>query len=300
MLKLASLEVPVGQLQDFFGFQQTNDSKYIYHNYFTANVLKDALLSTPLVQKYNIIDDIIVMITEYYGIIGWSNIDKSDNINIIESTDKIISYAVLKNKKIDTSVERTFYNLILFNEWIDINCNKKIFKYIFKVDKIINSQMSYSDFSELNIGFITPKFIKNINIGPKKLKFKELSHADLDNIIGRDKHGNSIRWSSDGETCEYVYKSDSIADRVCTINWKGFVNAFEKMKDFNKYFLFEINLIKNIINVKCNAMLSGNKIYQHDIPAALLKSIEETQQFKICAMLFTRDEKPFSIGIVRV
>ena len=84
-----------------------NNKDKIYYNYFSKDELFNTLKPLIIIFNNNIIDDIINIIIDFYGIFkGWSNNinDKFGNVNIYESNDKYINYALFNYSKKPPSV----------------------------------------------------------------------------------------------------------------------------------------------------------------------------------------------------
>ena len=168
-------------------------------NYFDINRSKNVLISSDYIKIYDIIDDIIVIICKYCGIVDWSDIDKSNNISIVQSNDNKISYAICeRNDKNDAGT----YDDICFDEWINIDSNKSIFKYVFKA---------------------TPKFINPFVITKERyitLRVGILvrtSHTDFDiNNINNHKE-NLFFWCTNGTNCAFAFNNDQY--KLLHIKW---------------------------------------------------------------------------------
>ena len=285
--------IPV--LADYFAkFKNQKDLNYIYYKYYDINDLQKTLLNTKYIDEYNIIIDIINIICEYHGITQcWTKDEtyKSNNIVVINSNDNLISYAIAERNRQN---DRLVHDSILFNDWIDINCNKKIFRYLFKV----NEHFYYyrPDHPAINIGIITKKFIKNeaVHIDNFKIDKTTLRHHYAPGF-GMD--GDSLGWYVE-QNCYCYYKSKSTGDRIYT-NWNKFENKME-INDINSYFLFEVNLVENNIRIISNAFKSESKVYKYSIPETLLNIINKEECFTIAYSIIIDRPAYFALGLVKL
>ena len=98
---------------------------YYHYRYSDIDSLRRALSLCDYVIQYNIIDDIITIICQYYPFVDWSMIDKSNTISITNSNDNKISYATFNDYS-----GHSKHNTILLNESI-LTINKhKINQFI--------------------------------------------------------------------------------------------------------------------------------------------------------------------------
>ena len=108
----------------------------ICHRYFHLKELKDMLLQSELVSEIAKDDEAIneninivsisTIICEYIGLTKWDSNAKDKNIVIRHSNDGEIEYAILKHENM------LWRDTILMNEWIGLNKNKLIHRYVLK------------------------------------------------------------------------------------------------------------------------------------------------------------------------
>ena len=265
-----------------------DDSAALYYSYFDIKDLHDALLSTTCIQKYDIIPGIINIICEYNGITNWSNIDKSDNISIISSKDNKISYAIAKRIHDE---EQWIGDTILFNQWINLDCNKSIYNYIFRVTQYnsIDNTDKIQAYA-LNIGIISSKYSLN-----------NLTDIMEDKTtLGMEKSGHSICWYYSGYGSRFYHKIKSSSDT--TLQWNRYFvkNGFKN--DENSYFMMEINFKTNQMKVTCLALdkvPSTDKTVIYDIPKEFIKQIETDEMFRVGMTLTSRHGGVYGVGLVR-
>ena len=92
----------------------------VYYHFHAAEQLRNVLFSTDCIQSYNVIKDIVNIIISFVGTLDWSAIDKSDNIGVINSSDKKISYAILQRLRQNPWNNKRYDNIFL-NQWTNID-----------------------------------------------------------------------------------------------------------------------------------------------------------------------------------
>ena len=263
---------------------------HTYHNFYNLADLKRALKKTFYIEALNVIDGIIDIICIYHGILSWSESDKLGNIEINESNDQTISYA-----KVIAS-ETYGCGTIFLNEWIDLKCNKKIFKYIFKVTEMGQCTRCWvwDAFRELEIGFASAKFV------PKVSKID--SNTVIPQKLGNDRNHASISWYSDGSRSRF-YHFGMIVKKSCfftdAIAWHEFKTSKGfKLYDKDCFFMLEINLIDNHFTIVCGAM--KETVSKCDIPNELINQINEMETFRIGVSLYASNPANFAVGLVKI
>ena len=279
------------------------DFKNVYYNIYNINDLKNALLSSEYVTKYNIIDDIINIICKYNGILDWTNDDKykSNVINVINTNNNLISYAIVDT---DNPSHVSRYDTIFLNQWFDINCNKKIFKYIFKVNKHYSTTNYPFCGPDTIIGIITNRMIKEqdlINKSNADNGKQDLSKHHY--AVGEDECGNSFGWNVCSNICSFYFKNDYDdegpgKDSKLT-KWCKF-GRIMKIDDIDSYFLLEINLIKKTMKIISTAFGSFDKIQETSIPETVLNAIKDEEMFTIAYSVNIIEPGHFAFGLVKI
>ena len=72
-----------------------NNNKFIYYHYFNKNDLFNVLTQTYFISHLNVCNNLIDIICDYYGITKYCTKNKKGNINIYDSHNNKISYAIL-------------------------------------------------------------------------------------------------------------------------------------------------------------------------------------------------------------
>ena len=85
-------------LKKHFKIEDGFDFVSVYPSNFDINEIKIAISTSNYVQKYNIIPEIIDIILNYIEIVKFSQTYKSSNIELINSNDNSIEYAILNQK----------------------------------------------------------------------------------------------------------------------------------------------------------------------------------------------------------
>ena len=260
-----------------------------YHNFYSITHLKQVLLEAPYIDDFNIIDDIVDIICTYHGILEWSESDKSSNIEIIGSKDQTISYAKVK---LISKIQDNGYGTIFFNEWIDLACNKKIFKYILKVSEMVHRKgLIKSGFRELQIGLVSTNFDA------------QLECITESTILGDDKKGASISWYCIGARSSFYYLGAEVPKcSTYEIAWHEFkVSRGFKSCDKDCFFMLQIDLINKRFEIVCGAIKdSETAVAKCDIPDQLVNQINETQTFRIGLSFFISTPGSFAVGLVKI
>ena len=252
----------------------------VYHNYYNVVELANVLLSTKYIKSCNVIPDIVNIICEFHGIVGWSEFDKSDNIKIMNSDDNNIKYAILESDKTNDSL---LYDRILLNEWINIDCGKKIFRYLFKVNRLYRPKNG-DPYPLFQIGFLTRKF--------KRILY---TSVDDDSCVCSSKY--SIGCKCDGD--EIWHRFGSSAKGKTKVSWRYFEN---EMIGSKSCMLIELNLIDKEFKVYCEATaLNDDYSFTQPIRKSLIDIIEQADLESVILSLEIMIRRPgfFSIGLVK-
>ena len=89
-----------------------------YHHYFSFDMLKSALKQTELIEKLQVIDDMLHIICTFCGITKWSQTDKSSQIRVINSKDDNIEYAIITQDSNQLSTINQYHNIFV-SDWIN-------------------------------------------------------------------------------------------------------------------------------------------------------------------------------------
>ena len=310
-LKLPDLELKRDELKQSLEKHLVHDDDdyykdkkiiYNYGNNKSFESLKTLLLSTYYIEKYNIIAGLVEIICDYIPYDIWSvedtnnNKDKSEYASVIESNDNSMSYAVSRYKEIENGY---WAQTILFDETMTINYNKSIkdkiiYRYIFKY---WNTNATHW---QMCIGII------------KSNALMPLSWNTNDGLIGFEKKDESLGLHLDGI---YATFYGSVLPRGhkkrCSCSW----TQKNKQKDNNKfdeYFLFEIDLMQNVVRVVCSAFdvvrdMKKEKIKQLScsIPQKFIKIIQKEGSFRlglswVAPFHNPKTSKYFGLGVVRL
>ena len=282
----------VPEFLEFIAKQVEIDLINAYYNFYSLKNLRDTIRSSKYIQLFKIIDDVINIICEYHGFnMGWS-----DDYNYISNNIKIKNTPSFSNAvsiKNSMNFDRE-YDSLLFNEWIDIDCNKKIFNFIFKfcdprIDRIYGFGFKVPFI--FNIGIITKKFISeqyDMYDYRGYCEYKETKHHYRP---GYDQFGYSISFEINYNDCDFIFKG------------KKCINGNNcKISNLNQsYFLFQINLINNKIKIISNDYTFGyqNKSMEFLIPQVLLNTINNSKLFTIGASTYRANFDELQIVFVR-
>ena len=274
----------------------------MYYNYFDKDKLRQTLLSRDYVSsEYEMIPEVVNIIVDYCGITNWFHIDKSRNISLIESDDKNISYAILRNDK-----SQTVYHSIFLNDWIELDLQststittaKKVFKYIFKCTQLdcsnncsnLSSSNTYIG-TGMDIGFYV-KTSKN-----KKMKF---TNVTANEVIGAGKDGNSMACAANSRGRAFSTSGIGINDVRQRISWNDFIveQRFDNTSK-DSYFMVQLDFISNKMSVICGAFENQKKCHQHEIPKAIIKQLQQTDQICVGSSLEMTVAGAFEIVLLR-
>ena len=217
----------------------------IYYHYFDKNELKSVLKSIEC-DHFELNDDLINIICEYYCITQWSKLsnEKSKKISTYNSNDNMISYAICNPNNDDSELGS---DTILLNTIIDKKV-KSIYRFMFKNVLINNNDAT----SFLRIGILT----KNFN---------ELNTDRAgDSYIGCDEE--SICWSY------YNYGQDGgqlYLPGECAFIHDGMLSPrielnMNDSQSIDSYFLIEINLSSKKFRVFLPAFDKSNTQNEKD------------------------------------
>lgn len=240
IVKLPDLGVTMKQrLTQIFGLNDgTSSNNNTAHNYYSIPKLRESIESSEFIVKYNIPTCLIVEISNYVGIVQWSNTNKSDSIDIMSSADDNIQYAVVNAVNSQkTNTDRDDYILtqsILLDDWIDVDADRT-FKYLFKICHDTNTYIGHETF--LSIGLINSNFDASLT-----------NHIGQSGGIGSNGDDKSLAW--------YINFNDQHCDIIPTKkSFKTHIDATKHENCFD-FIMFEINLVEKRIAVFSDSFIN--------------------------------------------
>ena len=267
---------------------------------------------------------------------SWSTVDISSKIQIIDSKDSKISYAVLKltqqdiNQATPHNVNRwdpNYYlslgrnETIMFDKWINLenNCNLKVYQYIFRV--IFPNRWIYPQFS---IGLITSNVTcdknNNNDNNNNNSDFDVVENIQWQNTIGRNTKFASIAFISDGNKCFFYSHGKKIRKHSVetsknnkhqgrnfnSIDWGYFIKG-ERALINNcdvpvDYFMIRFDFRKNFnrFSVICSAIDNVNKCWTCQMTKKFVSAVNQSKRVRVALTLHLREPGTFGLGLIKV
>lgn len=243
------------ELRDQGNTETDNKGSWYNHTFFTFDQVTRNLLLCPLVIKFAIPNELLDIISKFVGITSWSLADKSNQINIYQSKDTQIQYALLhETQNVGSKNNQNKFHTIFLNEWIGTDMDyvneKYVFRYIFKYFASRKNNSGNSRiFSRLFVGFITC----DGHIDSKKL------FEDYNVCIGQNDIRSSVAWlCTTSNVCRFQTSSSKT---------KYFKTQLMELKGKNTYFMIEIDLDRKQFKVINSAF--GSYMCKNDGKSAL-------------------------------
>ena len=294
----------IKQLLVKLGIKQDNR---VYCSYYSIDSLKNAINECKLIQKLDIIDDIINIICQFCGITKFSQKEKSKSISVLNSNDSDTEFAILTQNVYKVThrhrQRQTLYHTIVFNEWIHVSENKRfnnksIYRYLFKLFtdfEVHHNNLTY-------IGFVTSKFIE-------KMDKSDANYYYLQNTIGNDSIASSISWY----TCagfaaakcnDNLLKLLDVEACTQSVNWKmGYLTKTElKQNDEtgNCYLFFEFDFNHYLISVRSNLFSHDSKRCLFKMPSTLVANLQDEEiKFGVTLHIDTSKSGQSGVGLVK-
>lgn len=233
---------------------------YIYYDKCEIEILESIL------EEYICGLDVVKIIIQYcnFYFCKWSNVHKSQKIQIISKIDKNLSWKLNECNRYNNNISYAFccqsqtgynsYQTIMFDDYITM-VDQQIFRYVFRFcqRKEHNYFDDEGDEPEISIGFITDKF--------------SMDYQDSDLGGVGDDSKSMCCWFTGSLV---MFFSKRRLDRG--VNKFNLNNYLSNNK--NNYILFELNFVQKIMKIMVDPFFNNknnkNYCWQCDIPCRLV------------------------------
>lgn len=272
----------------------------INYSYFTIAQLSNVLTATQFINKYNIINDIVLIICNYCGVLDWSSTDKSPYLtvsNCSTSTSSSLRVLPVMKKRLDSTHMR---HIGLLNEYIDCSDdnsnNNQIYRYLFKY--FYNGTSSHT----FQIGLMNIYDYNDI-INQKLLCSNNSFIGSSKNSYGWNYY-RSNRKNGDGSLSWYLHGNagctraeSSYLPTKWQIEQENDDNKKTRM-DLNCYILLEINLKLGTMTIINNGIKNDSTYEQDHIRSVQIpKTVVNSPPFRVGVSLWVGVDVSNDLGV---